>query len=75
MIFYLIFLFKELNDVIISFHKIIKIDNRSHNMSNNQSNSNSGKYYKKSKFRESCKKISSFVIVCNAAGPISEEML
>jgi hypothetical protein len=42
-------------------------------MSNNQSNSNSGKYYKKSKFRESCKKISSFVIVCNAAGPLTED--
>jgi hypothetical protein len=44
-------------------------------MSNNQRNSNSEKYYKKSKFRESCKKIPAFIIVCNAAGPISEEML
>ena len=41
-------------------------------MSNNQSNSNSGKYYKKSKFRESCEKFPAFVIVCNAAGPIKE---
>ena len=72
MIFYLIFLFKELNDVIISYRIIIEINNRSHNMSNNQINSNSGKCYKKSKFRESCEKFPAFVIVCNAAGPIKE---
>lgn len=44
-------------------------------MSNNQINSNSGKCYKKSKFRESCEKFPAFVIVCNAAGPIKEDEL